>query len=207
MTFDGRRVLVGLSGGIACYKACDVVRQLRQAGAIVPGRDDPQRARVRHADDAPDAVGQPRRLETFDLTDESEIGHIRLADTGRRRRDRARDRERHREDGARDRRRPPDDGAARDARAARRRAAMNVNMWEHVATQANVRTLAERGARIVGPASGSLACGYEGAGRLAEPAEIVEAVATALDAAGPRRASASSCPPGRRARRSIRCGT
>jgi phosphopantothenoylcysteine decarboxylase/phosphopantothenate--cysteine ligase len=57
---------------------------------------------------------------------------------------------------------------------------MNVHMWEHPATQANVRTLVERGVRIVGPASGSLACGYEGAGRLAEPADVVEAVACAL---------------------------
>src|SRR5262249_19019450 len=58
--------------------------------------------------------------------------------------------------------------------------AMNVHMWEHPATQANVRTLADRGVRLVGPASGSLACGYEGAGRLADVAEIVEAVFAAL---------------------------
>jgi phosphopantothenoylcysteine decarboxylase/phosphopantothenate--cysteine ligase len=57
---------------------------------------------------------------------------------------------------------------------------MNVHMWEHPATQANVRTLVERGVRLVGPASGSLACGYEGAGRLAETADVVEAVLAAL---------------------------
>jgi phosphopantothenoylcysteine decarboxylase/phosphopantothenate--cysteine ligase len=67
--------------------------------------------------------------------------------------------------------------------------AMNVHMWEHVATQANLRTLADRGVRFVGPASGSLACGYEGAGRLADPGEIVESVCAALgphDLAGER---------------------
>jgi phosphopantothenoylcysteine decarboxylase/phosphopantothenate--cysteine ligase len=57
---------------------------------------------------------------------------------------------------------------------------MNVHMWEHAATQANLRTLVERGAEVVGPATGSLACGYDGAGRLAEPGEIVEAVAGVL---------------------------
>src|SRR5579863_9453562 len=51
--------------------------------------------------------------------------------------------------------------------------AMNVNMWEHPATQANLKTLRERGVGIVEPGSGYLACGMIGAGRLAEPEEIV----------------------------------
>jgi phosphopantothenoylcysteine decarboxylase/phosphopantothenate--cysteine ligase len=66
---------------------------------------------------------------------------------------------------------------------------MNVHMWEHPATQANVRTLRERGVETVGPGVGSLACGYEGAGRLAEPDEIVEDVLRLLtppDLAGER---------------------
>jgi phosphopantothenoylcysteine decarboxylase/phosphopantothenate--cysteine ligase len=53
--------------------------------------------------------------------------------------------------------------------------AMNVNMWEHPATQANLKILRERGASIVEPGSGYLACGMVGAGRLAEPEEIVAA--------------------------------
>ena len=52
--------------------------------------------------------------------------------------------------------------------------AMNGKMWEHPATRANVETLKSRGAQFVGPAEGMLACGYEGTGRLAEVAEIVE---------------------------------
>src|SRR5579863_1595524 len=51
--------------------------------------------------------------------------------------------------------------------------AMNVNMWEHPATQKNLETLRERGVSIVEPGSGYLACGMIGAGRLAEPEEIV----------------------------------
>lgn len=54
--------------------------------------------------------------------------------------------------------------------------AMNVRMWEHPATRANVALLAQRGATIVPPDSGALACGMHGAGRLAEPSLIVEAV-------------------------------
>jgi phosphopantothenoylcysteine decarboxylase/phosphopantothenate--cysteine ligase len=54
--------------------------------------------------------------------------------------------------------------------------AMNVNMWHHPATQANLATLRERGVRIIEPGSGSLACGMIGEGRLAEPVAIAEAV-------------------------------
>jgi phosphopantothenoylcysteine decarboxylase/phosphopantothenate--cysteine ligase len=54
--------------------------------------------------------------------------------------------------------------------------AMNVNMWQHPATQANLETLRRRGHRIVEPGSGYLACGMTGPGRMAEPAEIVAAI-------------------------------
>jgi phosphopantothenoylcysteine decarboxylase/phosphopantothenate--cysteine ligase len=60
---------------------------------------------------------------------------------------------------------------------------MNVNMWRHPATQANVATLRGRGAHFVGPESGELACGWEGEGRMAEPAAIA---ATAAWLLGPK---------------------
>ncbi|MBB5056454.1 phosphopantothenoylcysteine decarboxylase/phosphopantothenate--cysteine ligase [Granulicella aggregans] len=59
--------------------------------------------------------------------------------------------------------------------------AMNVNMWEHPATQANVRLLEERGATIIAPGSGYLACGMTGSGRLAETPCLVHAVLKALN--------------------------
>ena len=59
--------------------------------------------------------------------------------------------------------------------------AMNVNMWEHPATQANLEILRQRGVRVVDPGSGSLACGMVGAGRMAEPEAIADAVLNALD--------------------------
>lgn len=62
--------------------------------------------------------------------------------------------------------------------------AMNSNMWRHQATQANLRTLVERGANTVGPGVGRLACGDDDVGRMAEPAEIAEALDRLLN---PRR--------------------
>jgi phosphopantothenoylcysteine decarboxylase / phosphopantothenate---cysteine ligase len=177
-----RRVLVGMSGGIACYKACEVVRALTQAGARVHVVMTAAAQQFVTPLTLQTLSGRPVATDTFSLTQESEIGHIRLAD----------DAEvaliapatanllaklAH--------------GLADDllttvllaTRAPLLLApAMNVHMWEHAATQANLRMLVERGAEVVGPASGPLACGYEGAGRLADPAEIVEAVAASLTA-------------------------
>lgn len=58
--------------------------------------------------------------------------------------------------------------------------AMNVNMWEHPATKANLETLRQRGVRVIEPGTGELACGMVGAGRMAEPAAIADAVLNAL---------------------------
>ncbi len=58
--------------------------------------------------------------------------------------------------------------------------AMNVNMWEHPATKANLETLRQRGVRVIEPGTGELACGMVGAGRMAEPEAIADAVLCAL---------------------------
>ena len=189
MTLADRTVVVGLTGGIACYKACEIVRLLVRAGARVPV------VMTRGAREfvAPltlqTLTGRPVATDTFDLTQESEIGHIRLADeadvvvvapaTAN-----ALGKMAH--------------GIADDLLTTMLLAtraplvlapAMNVHMWEHAAVQENLARLVARGARVVGPATGSLACGYEGAGRLAEPEEVVEEVRCALapqDLAGVR---------------------
>ena len=59
--------------------------------------------------------------------------------------------------------------------------AMNTGMWTAAATQANRKTLSERGIQFVGPESGILACGDEGAGRMSEPSDIVEAIGRILN--------------------------
>jgi phosphopantothenoylcysteine decarboxylase/phosphopantothenate--cysteine ligase len=58
--------------------------------------------------------------------------------------------------------------------------AMNVNMWDHPATQANLEILRQRGVRVIEPGTGEMACGMVGAGRLAEPAAIADAVLNAM---------------------------
>jgi phosphopantothenoylcysteine decarboxylase / phosphopantothenate---cysteine ligase len=58
--------------------------------------------------------------------------------------------------------------------------AMNVNMWEHPAVQANISTLSQRGVRVIDPGSGDLACGMVGAGRMAEPEAIADVVFSSL---------------------------
>src|SRR5207249_7746322 len=77
---DGRTVVVGLSGGIACYKACEVVRLLVGAGARVPVIMTVGAQQFVTPLTLQTLSGQPVATDTFNLTQESEIGHIRLAD-------------------------------------------------------------------------------------------------------------------------------
>jgi phosphopantothenoylcysteine decarboxylase/phosphopantothenate--cysteine ligase len=180
VSLHGRRVVVGLSGGIACYKACEVVRALAQAGVHVQVIMTAGAQQFVSPLTLQTLSGHPVATDTFSLTQESEIGHIRLAD-----------------DAevvlvapatanvmAKLAHGIADDLLTTVLLATRAplvlAPAMNVHMWQHAATQANLRTLIDRGAEVVGPATGSLACGYEGPGRLADPAEIVEAVEARL---------------------------
>src|SRR5215831_19594604 len=72
---------------------------------------------------------------------------------------------------------------------------MNVNMWEHPATRNNLQTLLSRGHRVVGPGEGYLACGMTGAGRLADNELIVTAVLEALGVSQDLQAKQFSSPP------------
>jgi len=80
MPLDGRTVVVGVSGGIACYKACELVRLLVGAGARVRVVMTAAAQRFVTPLTFQTLAGQPVATDTFDLTQESEIGHIRLAD-------------------------------------------------------------------------------------------------------------------------------
>src|SRR3990172_7536576 len=77
---DGRTVVVGLTGGIACYKACEVVRLLAGLGARVRVVMTAGGERFVTPLTLQTLSGAPVATDTFDLTQESEIGHIRLAD-------------------------------------------------------------------------------------------------------------------------------
>ena len=176
------RVLLGVSGGIAAYKACELVRLLTQRGHEV------RVVATQHALEFVSALtlqtlsGAPVRSELLAPDAESEISHIALADwaevlvvapatanvlaklaQGL-----------------------ADDLLTTVALATRAplvvAPAMNVNMYRHPATQANLDLLAKRGARVVGPGTGDLACGWVGEGRLVE-LESIAAVAEACTTA------------------------
>jgi len=173
------RVLLGVSGGIAAYKAAELTRRLRDAGAEV---------RVVLTENATRFVtpltfqalsGQPVRSGLWDEAAEAAMGHIELARWAQQ---------------------IVIAPASADliARLAHGFAdellttlclasaaplaiapAMNQQMWAHAATQANIAMLQSRGVEVLGPAAGSQACGEFGAGRLLE-AETIVAALTAL---------------------------
>ncbi len=169
-----------VTGGIAAYKTPELVRRLRERGLSV--RCVLTRAgREFVAPLALAAVSEDKVYDDlFSLTDESEMGHIRLS-------------------------READlvvvapatadilakmaAGLANDLASTLLLAtdkpvlaapAMNVRMWEHPATRANLETLKKRGVAFVGPEEGDMACGEWGLGRMSEPETIVEAVAAFL---------------------------
>jgi phosphopantothenoylcysteine decarboxylase/phosphopantothenate--cysteine ligase len=172
---EAKTVVVGVCGGIAGYKAAELVRELVKAGASV---------RVMMTAAAREFItpltlqtlsGHPVATNTFDLTQESQIGHIRLADDadvvviapataniiGKLAAGIA------------------DDVVTTVLLATRAplvlAPAMNVNMWENPVVQGNLDRLRDRGARVVEPAEGFLACGWEGKGRLPDaPALLAE---------------------------------
>ena len=193
----GRRVLLIISGGIAAYKSLDLIRRLRERGCTV-------RCILTHGGAqfvTPLAVATLSKNKVygdlFSLTDESEIGHIRLARecdlvvvapatadllakmaTGL-----------------------ADDLASTVLLATDRpilaAPAMNFVMWESAATRANLETLRKRGVRMVGPESGELAEGEIGVGRMSEPLAIVAAIEGFFGAPGAltgRRALVTSGP-------------
>ena len=194
---SGKRILLIVSGGIAAYKALELVRRLRARGAGV--RAILTRAGAEFVTPLSLSTLTEDKVygDLFSLTDEAEIGHIRLS-------------------------READllviAPASADllAKMAQGRAddlastvllatdteilvapAMNVRMWRHPATQANLRLLAGRGVRRVGPNDGDMACGEYGPGRMSEPEEIVAAIQDCLGGEAPlsgRRALVTSGP-------------
>lgn len=174
-----RRLLLGVTGGIAAYKACVLTRLLRLRGASV--RVVMTRTAERFVGPATFAALTDHRVYT-DLFDDDpgRVLHVRLA---------------HEADivvvapatanviaklafGI------ADDLLTSTLLEARCpfvvAPAMHTGMWEHEATQANIAALAERGVRVVGPARGPLAAGDEGVGRMSEPDEILAVIEDVL---------------------------
>lgn len=176
----GRRVLLIVGGGIAAYKSLELVRLLRRAGAAV----SPVLTRAGAEFVTPLSLGalagEAVHEALFDLSAEAEMGHIQLSRSA---------------DlvvvvpatanlMARMAAGIADDLASTLLLATDKRVllapAMNVRMWLHPATVRNRARLAADGVLFVGPGDGEMACGEFGPGRMAEPGEILDAIAAAL---------------------------
>ena len=176
----GRHILLIVGGGIAAYKALELVRLIRKAG----GRVTPVLTAAGERFVTPLSLSALCEAKVyrdlFDLTDEAEMGHIQLS--------RAADLIvvapatadlMARMAGGR-----ADDLASTLLLATDKRVlvapAMNVRMWDHPATRRNIATLRTDGVLTVGPDEGEMACGEYGPGRMAEPAAILSAIEAAL---------------------------
>jgi len=175
-----KRILLIIGGGIAAYKALEMIRLLRAAGAEVAPVLTRAGARFVTPLSVAALAGNPLHQELFDLTAEAGMGHIQLS--------RAADlvvvapctadlmakmAGGH-----------ADDLATTLLMATDKRVliapAMNVRMWEHPATQRNLAQLRGDGVLVIGPAHGDMACGEHGPGRMAEPVDILAAITAAL---------------------------
>jgi phosphopantothenoylcysteine decarboxylase / phosphopantothenate---cysteine ligase len=174
----GRRVLLGVTGGIAAYKACLLARLLTHAEAEVQVVLTAAATRFVGLDTFSGLTGRPAYADVWDRP--GTVLHVRLA---------------HEADVAvvapvtANMLTKLASGIADDLLTATLleascplvlAPAMHTGMWEHPATRQNVDTLRSRGATIVAPVAGSLAAGDEGVGRLAEPEDIVVAMEAAI---------------------------
>ncbi len=179
-----KRILLIVAGGIAAFKCHDLIRRLRGQGAHVRCVLTDAGARFVTPLSLQALSEDKVYSDMFSLTDESEMGHIQLS-----------------RDAdllvvapatanilARMAAGLADDLAATVLLATDKPVlaapAMNVRMWTHAATVANVETLKKRGVTFVGPNDGAMACNEYGAGRMSEPAEIVTAIEAMLATGG-----------------------
>jgi phosphopantothenoylcysteine decarboxylase / phosphopantothenate---cysteine ligase len=180
VSLEGKRVLLIISGGIAAYKALELIRLLRKQGCgvtCVLTNNGSQFVTPLSLQ----ALSESKvYTDLFSLTDESEMGHIQLS--------RAADvlvvAPATANVLAKMAAGLADDLASTVLLATDKPVlvapAMNVRMWLHAATQANMVTLTERGVQVAQPNDGPMACNEFGPGRLAEPPEILAAIEAML---------------------------
>ncbi len=182
-----KRVILGVTGGIAAYKSAELVRRLVERGAQVQVVMTAAAREFITATTFQALSGRPVRESLWDTAAEAAMGHIELA--------------RWAElvlvaPASADFLARLAGGRADDLLATLCLAttapialapAMNHQMWANVATQANVATLQERGVRVLGPAVGDQACGEYGPGRMLEPTELADLVEPLIPGDGPLR--------------------
>jgi phosphopantothenoylcysteine decarboxylase/phosphopantothenate--cysteine ligase len=176
----GKRILLIVAGGIAAYKTLELIRRGRERGLsfrVILTQGGAEFVTPLSLS----AISEHKVYqELFSLTDESEMGHIRLS----READLVLVAPATADIMAKLAHGLADDLASTTLLATSAPVllapAMNVLMWQNPATQANVATLKARHIRMVGPDAGDLACGEVGSGRMAEPQDILNAIETLL---------------------------
>jgi phosphopantothenoylcysteine decarboxylase/phosphopantothenate--cysteine ligase len=180
-----RRILLIVSGGIAAYKALELIRLLRRAGHGVTCVLTAGGAHFVTPLSLQTLSEQKVYTDLWSLTDESEIGHIQLSRSA----DLLVVAPASADILAKMAAGMADDLATTLLLATDKPVlvapAMNVRMWQHAATVANLRLLASRGVHVVGPDEGAMACNEYGPGRLSEPPAILAAIEALLDAPRP----------------------
>ncbi len=176
MPLQGRRILLIIAGGIAAYKSLDLIRRLRERGAAVRVVMTEAAQRFVTPLAAASLSGDQVYTDLFSLTEESEMGHLRLAAEA----DLVVVAPATADLLAKMAAGLADDLASTILLAADKpiliAPAMNTRMWLHAATIANLALLERRGVERIGPNAGPLAERESGPGRMAEPLEIVAAV-------------------------------
>lgn len=176
MSLAQRRILLGVSGGIAAYKSCELVRRLRDLDCEVRVVMTEGATHFVSATTFQALSGQPVRTSLWDAEAEAAMGHIELARWAERILIAP---------ASADLIARLTHGMANDllttvclasAAPVYLAPAMNQQMWAHPAVQANIDTLRQRGVHLLGPASGDQACGDIGSGRMLEPLELREAI-------------------------------
>ena len=179
----GQRVLLIIAGGVAAYKSLELIRRLGDRGVRVRCILTAAGARLITPLAVASLSGERVFSDLFSLTDEAEIGHIRLS----READLVVVAPATADLIAKMAHGLADDLASTTLLATDKPVliapAMNPQMWAHAATQRNVATLAGDGVRMVGPNPGDMACGETGLGRMAEPEEIIAAIEAMLQPA------------------------
>ena len=184
-SLNARNILLIIAGGIAAYKSLELIRRMREEGATVRCVLTEGGAKFVTPLSVAALSEQPVYTDLWSLTDEAQMGHIRLS----READLVVVAPASANLMARMAQGMASDLASTVLLATNKPVmiapAMNAMMWAHAATQANAATLRQRGIAFIGPANGVMACGEEGAGRMSEPAEILAAIKAHFAVPGP----------------------
>jgi phosphopantothenoylcysteine decarboxylase/phosphopantothenate--cysteine ligase len=181
---QGKRILLGVTGGIAAYKSPDLVRRLRERGAEVQVVMTAGAREFVTSTTFQAVSGRTVRSDLWDAAAEAAMGHIELARWA----DAVLIAPASADFLARLAAGQADDLLATLCLATEApiavAPAMNHIMWANAATRANIGTLTQRGVQVLGPAEGDQACGETGPGRMLEPLELAERVGALLSGSG-----------------------